>query len=103
VLQACGSPAQGSVIDEQIKRGRNTAEEVSSTPGAQLEKLVSVFRWCTVAVFAPEPRLKCIKWQPTTVTQLLILQNVTNISFKNDYFLSVKPDKIIRRMIMMVI
>jgi len=56
VLQACGSPAQGSVIDEQIKRGRNTAEEVSSTPGAQLEKLVSVFRWCTVAVFAPEPR-----------------------------------------------
>ncbi|XP_067308762.1 glypican-1b [Pseudorasbora parva] len=41
VLQACGSPAQSSVIEDEIKRGRNTAEEVSSTPGAQLEKLLS--------------------------------------------------------------
>ncbi|KAK7163602.1 hypothetical protein R3I93_007605 [Phoxinus phoxinus] len=41
VLQACGSPGQSSVTGDQIKRGRNTAEEVSSTPGAQLEKLLS--------------------------------------------------------------
>ncbi|XP_073704612.1 glypican-1b [Garra rufa] len=41
VFQACGSPAQNSKIEDQIKRGRNTAEEVSSTPGAQLEKLLS--------------------------------------------------------------
>uniref|UniRef100_A0A9J7YWE2 Glypican-1 n=1 Tax=Cyprinus carpio carpio TaxID=630221 RepID=A0A9J7YWE2_CYPCA len=40
VFQACGSPAQSSKSEDQIKRGRNTAEEVSGTPGAQLEKLV---------------------------------------------------------------
>uniref|UniRef100_A0A8C2KD63 Glypican-1 n=1 Tax=Cyprinus carpio TaxID=7962 RepID=A0A8C2KD63_CYPCA len=41
VFQACGSPAQSSKSEDQIKRGRNTAEEVSGTPGAQLEKLLS--------------------------------------------------------------
>ncbi|XP_051554255.1 glypican-1b [Myxocyprinus asiaticus] len=41
VFQACGSPAQSSNTEDQIKRGRNTADEVSSTPGAQLEKLLS--------------------------------------------------------------
>ncbi|XP_051985223.1 glypican-1-like [Xyrauchen texanus] len=41
VFQACGSPAQSSITEDQIKRGRNTADEVSSTPGAQLEKLLS--------------------------------------------------------------
>ncbi|XP_026146886.1 glypican-1-like [Carassius auratus] len=41
VFQACGSPAQSSESEDQIKRGRNTAEEVSGTPGAQLEKLLS--------------------------------------------------------------
>ncbi|XP_051989198.1 glypican-1-like [Xyrauchen texanus] len=41
VFQACGSPAQSSITDDQIKRGINTADEVGSTPGAQLEKLLS--------------------------------------------------------------
>ncbi|KTG42450.1 hypothetical protein cypCar_00005800 [Cyprinus carpio] len=41
VFQACGSPTQSSKTEDQIKRGRNTAEEVSGTPGAQLEKVLS--------------------------------------------------------------
>lgn len=41
VFLVCGAPAPSSNIQEQIKRGRNTAEEVSSTPGAQLERLLS--------------------------------------------------------------
>ncbi|XP_043119805.1 glypican-1b [Puntigrus tetrazona] len=41
VFQACGSPTQTSKTEDQIKRGRNTAEEVSGTPGAQLEKVLS--------------------------------------------------------------
>ncbi|XP_026062926.1 glypican-1b [Carassius auratus] len=41
VFQACGSPAQSPKTEDQIKRGRNTAEEVSGTPEAQLEKVLS--------------------------------------------------------------
>ncbi|XP_056600062.1 glypican-1b [Triplophysa dalaica] len=41
VFQACGSPVLSSTPEDQIKRGRNAAEEVSSTPGFQLEKLLS--------------------------------------------------------------
>lgn len=77
MFQACGSPAQSSKPEDQIKRGRNTAEEVSGTPGAQLEKVVSVFEWCTIVVFALEPCFTSdIEWQPSTVTQLLIIQKV---------------------------
>nr|XP_055059609.1 glypican-1b [Misgurnus anguillicaudatus] len=41
VFQACGSPSLSFSPEDQIKRGKNTADEVSSTPGAQLEKLLS--------------------------------------------------------------
>lgn len=41
VFQACGTPVLSSTPEDQIKRGRNAADEVSSTPGAQLEKLLS--------------------------------------------------------------
>ncbi|KAA0718681.1 Glypican-1 Secreted glypican-1 [Triplophysa tibetana] len=41
VFQACGSPVLSSIPENQIKRGRNAAEEVSSTPGFHLEKVLS--------------------------------------------------------------
>ncbi|KAI4874807.1 hypothetical protein NFI96_014716, partial [Prochilodus magdalenae] len=41
VFQACGTPTESSSPEESVKRGQNLAEDVSSTSGARLEKLLS--------------------------------------------------------------
>ncbi|XP_036411794.1 glypican-1b [Colossoma macropomum] len=41
VFQACGTPTESPSPEEPVKRGQNLAEDVSSTSGAGLEKLLS--------------------------------------------------------------
>ncbi|XP_072524713.1 glypican-1b [Salminus brasiliensis] len=41
VFQACGTPTESSSPEQPVKRGQNLAEDVSSTSGTRLEKLLS--------------------------------------------------------------